>query len=73
MEKIFLLSILVNKKAWMDEKIFREWLYKFDAQMRAENRKILLFLDNFSATPPTVRAASDFSKSDFFSQKSIDS
>ena len=37
-----------NKKAWMDEKIFREWLYKFDAQMRAENRKILLFLDNFS-------------------------
>jgi hypothetical protein len=31
------------KKAWMDEKIFRLWLYKFDAQMRAENRKILLF------------------------------
>jgi hypothetical protein len=28
------------------KKIFREWLYKFDAQMRAENRNILLFLDN---------------------------
>jgi hypothetical protein len=33
----------------MDEKILREWLYKLDAQIGAENRKIniLLFLDNF--------------------------
>jgi len=37
-----------NKKSWMDEKIFREWLSKLDEQMNVENRNILLFLNTFS-------------------------
>lgn len=35
-----------NLKAWMNGEFFREWLRKFDASMREENRHILLILDN---------------------------
>jgi hypothetical protein len=37
-----------NKSAWMTDDIFREWLSKIDRQFKSENRKVLLFLDNFS-------------------------
>ncbi len=37
-----------NQSAWMTDEIFREWLTKIDHQFKAQNRKILLFLDNFS-------------------------
>ena len=37
-----------NRKAWMTGEIFSEWLLKIDRKFRSENRKILLFLDNFS-------------------------
>ena len=35
-----------NKKAWMTEFIFLEWIKKLNKQMKLKNRKILLFLDN---------------------------
>lgn len=37
-----------NRKAWMDSVIFNEWLTKWNNHLKTENRKILLFLDNFS-------------------------
>lgn len=38
-----------NKKAWMNSKIFSEWLSDIDKQMRKQNRQILMFLDNASS------------------------
>ena len=38
----------INKKAWITEIIFREWLLKIDKQLENDKRKILLFIDNFS-------------------------
>ncbi|KIJ49861.1 hypothetical protein M422DRAFT_135371, partial [Sphaerobolus stellatus SS14] len=37
-----------NTKAWMTVVIFEQWLKKLDIRMRAEGRKILLLVDNFS-------------------------
>lgn len=37
-----------NRKSWMDGSIFKEWLTKWNKQLKAENRNIILFLDNFS-------------------------
>ena len=37
-----------NTKAWMTSKLFSEWLVKINKQFLQQNRKILLFLDNFS-------------------------
>jgi hypothetical protein len=45
-----------NKIAWIYEK-FREWLYKFDAQMKAENRKMSWSsLNNFTNQVLTINA-----------------
>lgn len=38
-----------NKKAWMNGRIFEEWLKNVDKKMRRQKRKILLFLDNASS------------------------
>ena len=38
-----------NRKAWMTGDIFREWLRKFNAKMKGQNRKVLLFIDNASS------------------------
>ncbi|XP_003737359.1 tigger transposable element-derived protein 6-like, partial [Galendromus occidentalis] len=38
-----------NKRAWMTRELFSEWLLKFDRQMKAEKRNVLLLLDNCSA------------------------
>ncbi|XP_060863424.1 tigger transposable element-derived protein 4-like [Metopolophium dirhodum] len=35
-----------NKKAWMTAEIIEQWLQYFNADMRLQNRNILLFLDN---------------------------
>ncbi|KAJ5138426.1 jerky [Penicillium bovifimosum] len=43
-----------NMKAWMDSKLFEEWLRWFDQQMI--HRKVVLLMDNFSAHEPAVRA-----------------
>lgn len=40
-----------QKKAWMDSSIFEKLLVKFDRQMSAQNRNVVLFLDNCSAHP----------------------
>lgn len=40
-----------NKKAWMNSKLFEEWLKKFDRKMRCTGRKVLLFLDNAPSHP----------------------
>ena len=37
-----------NNKAWMNAVIFKEWLIKLDKKFKNENRKIIMFLDNFS-------------------------
>ena len=37
-----------NSRAWMTDDIFREWLTKIDLYFKSLDRKILLFLDNFS-------------------------
>ena len=41
-----------NTNGWMTGIIFKEWLIKLDRMMKSENRKILLFLDNFSGHSP---------------------
>lgn len=35
-----------NKKAWMTADIMTTWLHEFDAKMKKQNRKVVLFLDN---------------------------
>lgn len=35
-----------NKKAWMTQVIFNEWLINFDKEMKKKRRKILLLIDN---------------------------
>ncbi|XP_014260374.1 tigger transposable element-derived protein 6 [Cimex lectularius] len=40
-----------NSKAWMTTDIMREWLEQLDNKMRAQKRKILLFLDNATSHP----------------------
>lgn len=41
-----------NKKAWMMTEIFTRWLKKLDNVMKRQNRKILLFIDQYTAQPP---------------------
>ena len=44
-----------NSTAWMNSKIFIEWLYDLDAQMQTQKRNILLFLDNAPVHSPDVK------------------
>jgi transcriptional regulator with XRE-family HTH domain len=43
-----------NNKAWMNTVIFSKWLQFFDRKMRAQERKVLLFLDNASCHPKEI-------------------
>ncbi|XP_039298512.1 tigger transposable element-derived protein 6-like [Nilaparvata lugens] len=45
-----------NKKSWITTELFNEWLISVDSDMKKENRKILLFLDNCSVhnNPPQL-------------------
>lgn len=38
-----------NKKSWMTQSLFEDFLRKLDKKMRLQKRKIILFLDNCSA------------------------
>ena len=40
-----------NKKAWMTSTIFTAWLNRINNQMRFQQRRILMFVDNCSAHP----------------------
>ncbi|XP_053947863.1 tigger transposable element-derived protein 6-like [Anastrepha ludens] len=40
-----------NKKAWMTREVMSEWLQQFNRRMKAQNRKIILFLDNAASHP----------------------
>lgn len=40
-----------SKKAWMTSEIFRAWLQKLNHRFQAQNRSVLLFIDNFPVHP----------------------
>ena len=40
-----------NKKAWMTTELFNEWIGNFNKKMTAQNRKVLLMLDNAPSHP----------------------
>lgn len=40
-----------NKKAWMTSEIFEKVLRKWDSELRGNNKKIILFIDNCPAHP----------------------
>ena len=40
-----------NKKAWMTTELFNEWIGNFNKKMSAQNRKVLLMLDNDPSHP----------------------
>ena len=44
-----------NRTAWMNSRIFIEWLNDFDLMMKKQKRHILLFLDNAPVHPPDVQ------------------
>ncbi|CAF3775211.1 unnamed protein product [Rotaria sp. Silwood1] len=44
-----------NRTAWMNSKIFTEWLYDLDLMMQKQKRNILLFLDNAPVHSPDVK------------------
>ena len=37
-----------NQKAWMNLQLFAEWVRKLNEDMKSQDRRILLLLDNFS-------------------------
>ncbi len=37
-----------NKKSWMTNQIFREWLLNLNTKFERKKRRIILFMDNFS-------------------------
>jgi hypothetical protein len=43
-----------NKSAWMNTKIFIEWIHGLDLSMRKQKRHVLLFLDNAPVHPPDI-------------------
>jgi hypothetical protein len=42
---------VANRKAWVTQAIFTDYLSALDAKMSSQNRKILLFLDQCAAHP----------------------
>ncbi|THH15958.1 hypothetical protein EUX98_g9379 [Antrodiella citrinella] len=49
-----------NKTSWMTSEFFEEWIQKFDVDMRLQNRRICLTVDNFSGhsisyTPQNIK------------------
>ena len=43
-----------NRTAWMNSKIFTEWLHEFDLIMKKQKRHILLFVDNAPVHPQDI-------------------
>jgi len=52
----FPITYRANKKAWMTTELFNEWLFSLNEDMKKQERKILLFLDNCTVhnNPPTL-------------------
>ena len=48
-----------NKKAWMTTSIYEEWLKSFNSRMRAQGRKVLLFVDNAPSHPHALSQLSN--------------
>ena len=44
-----------NKKAWMTSDVFLDWLKAFDRRMEAQERRVLLFVDNAPSHPKNFR------------------
>jgi hypothetical protein len=44
-----------NRTAWMNSKIFTEWLHEINLSMQKQERHILLFLDNAPVHPPDIQ------------------
>ena len=44
-----------NRTAWMNTRIFTEWIHEIDLAMRKQKRHILMFLDNAPVHPPDVQ------------------
>nr|KAG5707155.1 hypothetical protein BaRGS_017839 [Batillaria attramentaria] len=40
-----------NRKSWMTAALFEDWVRKFDRKMKAQGRRVLLFLDNATVHP----------------------
>lgn len=55
-----------NKKAWMTSEIYAKWLKSLDKIFVAQNRKILLFVDNCPAHPKNVEVSLKNIKLEYF-------
>ncbi|XP_029730316.2 tigger transposable element-derived protein 4-like [Aedes albopictus] len=44
-----------NAKAWMTSVLFEKWILEVDRRMTAENRSILMFVDNCTAHPKAIQ------------------
>ncbi|CAF2142131.1 unnamed protein product [Rotaria magnacalcarata] len=44
-----------NRTAWMNSKIFTEWLQDLDVSMRKQRRHVLMFLDNAPVHPQDIQ------------------
>lgn len=44
-----------NRTAWMNSRIFTDWLNEFDSAMKKQKRHVLLFLDNAPVHPPDIQ------------------
>jgi len=44
-----------NKKAWMNSDLMKTFLTRLDRKFLAENRKVILFMDNATCHPPTLQ------------------
>lgn len=47
-------SYEANKSAWMTSVLFKKWLAEWDKELRGQNKRILLLVDNCSAHPQNV-------------------
>jgi hypothetical protein len=44
-----------NRKAWMTGDLFQQIIERFNREMKSQNRSVLLFIDNCSAHPSTLK------------------
>uniref|UniRef100_A0A224Z9W5 Tick transposon n=1 Tax=Rhipicephalus zambeziensis TaxID=60191 RepID=A0A224Z9W5_9ACAR len=47
--RILPVKYVANRKSWMTRAIFGDWIKAFDRDMKAQNRKVCLLIDNCSA------------------------
>lgn len=44
-----------NRTAWMNAKLFENWLNNLNLNMKKQNRRILLFIDNAPCHPTDIQ------------------